>query len=284
MAATYVQIDRSDLEDWLRGLSKESPFNGKMTIKSGTVGVYLLHLSDAVAVRVSSTIGRMDTARGRGKASTKLSLVSLVTGHTLNKKAQGQSRFHRTTNWRTNWSDGVKRFTQVYLKSQGWYEALARIENRDAYRLETLGAIEARPNWESDKILSEFHGKVEKGGILTVKQQGLLDRLLGKPQPEKVDPKAKPLGDPDLEAKLERLRDLWKAANRAGDEWTKGFCKSIADRYKRGMEPSDKQQPILTDKFRRYRVGSRVSPGAPLPGSQRVARRYLRRRVQAAAG
>lgn len=171
MAATYVQISRDELESWLDSL--RLPMRWKR--QENRAGIYLLPLSSVVAIKLSSTVGSRDDALGAGKASMQLSLISTVTGQTLNKKAQGQSHFKRTTNWKTTWADGIKRMRAAYMKAQGFYDAIAVIEDRDQYKQDTLVKIEGIPNWQQNSMLSDFHFSVEKGGILTEKQMGALE-------------------------------------------------------------------------------------------------------------
>ena len=162
MAGTYVQIDRDELESWLNGLPH---LTGKAQRVPGRAGVYVLPLSDFVGVRLSSTIGSSDDAVERGKASMQLALVSLITGQVLNKKAQGQSHFKRTVNWKTTWKEGIDRMREAYTKSQGFYDGVARIHDRNAYKADVLKAIDEIPNWQENGILSDFRVLVDRGGI-----------------------------------------------------------------------------------------------------------------------
>lgn len=197
MASTYTMISRDALEDWLNTI----PLHHKWHIKPGKAGVYLLPLSDTVAVKLSSTIGTSDDAMGRGQASMQLALISLVTGQVLNKKAQGQSHFARTTNWQKNWRTGFDRMKEAYMKAEGFYDALAAIKDRDQYKKDLLEKIESVPTWRNDRLLSDFHDKLLQNGILTGKQQDLLDRTIerspkGEPAPLKNVPMPSSLRDP----------------------------------------------------------------------------------------
>ena len=186
---------------------------------------------------------------GRGMASMKLALVSLVTGQVLNKKAMGQSMFKRTTNWTTTWRKGFDRMKDAYLKAKSFYDVIASITDRGKYRDDLLAKIDAVPNWQDDSLLAEFRVKVDKGGVLTAKQVDLIDRKAkGAAKAPKVDEKY-----------LVKLRTLWKHAKRAGDQWTMDFIESIGKQLKGGRSLSPKQQQIVDDKLRRYRVSSRVA-------------------------
>ena len=146
-------------------------------MKPGKAGIYLIPLSDTVAVKLSSTIGTSDDAMGRGMASMQLALTSLITGQTLNRKAQGQGHFKRTTNWKTTWAKGFELMKDAYMKAQGFYDAIAAIEDRDKYKADILKKIESTPDWKNESILVDFHGKITQDGILTGKQLALLDKI-----------------------------------------------------------------------------------------------------------
>jgi len=172
VASTYAHISREDFEDWLKDL--RGVYNPPFKVKSGTVGVYYLPLSDNVAVSISSTIGSREDAMGRGDASMQLRLVSLVTNRVLNAKAQGQSRFHRTTNWKDTWKKGILRMKDAYVKAAGFYDTIARIEDRERYARDLKAKIELIPNWSTTPIFSDFHKKLSDGGVLTVKQEAVI--------------------------------------------------------------------------------------------------------------
>ena len=243
-AGTFIMISREELEEWLGSLT----LHGKWKRKADRAGVYLLPFADHVGVQLNSTIGPSDDAMGRGMASMKLSLVSLVTGQTLNKKAMGQDHFKRTLNWRQTWKVGVERLRDAYMKSQGFYDALAVIEDREAYRKDLLAKIEKVPNWEGDQLLADFHKRVLEGGILTAKQVALLDRGVSHAQKEtqKVD-----------EAVIQRMRNLYVKARAANDTWLMEFLtNSIVPMLKAGRPLSEKQQQALDRNLDRYKAAS----------------------------
>lgn len=205
--STYVQIDRDDIETWLR----DSHWDWER--KSGTAGIYLLKLSPVVAIHFSSTVGGADTAKGHANASANMKIVSLVTGMTLNKKAKGQSRFHRTTNWRKNWLDGLLRLKAAYTKSQGFYDAIAEIEDRDTYKAEMIARIEAFPEWSKNDFLSSLHDRLARDGVLTSRQKEALERMESqqrKPAAPAPTPAPSESGG-QAEGLLNDLRALWVA-------------------------------------------------------------------------
>lgn len=244
MAGTYTQIDRDELESWLDTLR----LHGKHYRAPNKAGIYLLPFSDTVACKLSSTIGTSDDAMGRGMASMQLTLVSRVTGQTLNKKAQGQSHFKRTLNWKKTWADGVERMRDAYAKSAGFYDALATIEDRDQYKIDVMSAIESIPDWRNNNILADFHGVAEKGGILTMKQVGLLDHTLDRERSRNVP---KSVQDPLLPI----LRALYSKARAANNAWLMEFTKSVADQLNRGRQLSSKQMEVIEKSRAQFKVG-----------------------------
>ena len=254
MAGTYVQIDRDELESWLNGLPH---LTGKAQRVPGRAGVYVLPLSDFVGVRLSSTIGSSDDAVERGKASMQLALVSLITGQVLNKKAQGQSHFKRTVNWKTTWKEGIDRMREAYTKSQGFYDGVARIHDRNAYKADVLKAIDEIPNWQENGILSDFRVLVDRGGILTLTQEELLNRTLDAEErklraPAPVAPAAEP-------AMLNTLRELYVRARKSGDQWLMEFTESVGKQLKGGRPLSPKQQEVIERNMAKFRMASSIA-------------------------
>jgi len=172
-AGTYEQISKEDLETWLNDI--RPLYEGHWRIAPRTVGVYWLPLSKNVAVALSSTIGRREDAMGNGKASMQLALVSMVTGQTLNRKAQDQSHFKRTKNWRDTWKVGIVRMKEAFVKASGFYEAIAVIEDREKYKKDLLTRLEALPNAHTEDILVSFAQRVRDGGVLTEKQIAVIE-------------------------------------------------------------------------------------------------------------
>ena len=236
---TYVQISRDEIENWMDSIRLHS----KWYLQEGRAGIYLLPLSDVVGVKLSSTIGTKDDAMGRGQASMQLSLISLITKQILNKKAQGQSHFNRTLNWRNTWGQGIDRMKDAYMKSQGFYDAIAVIKDREEYKNDLLKKITGYAGWESHDILSDFHKKVLTGGVLTAKQIDLLDNIVAK-KPEPVSN-----GNEEL---LNRLRVLYSQARQDQDTWLMNFVESVGKQIKSGRPLSPKQQDIVDKGFMRY--------------------------------
>jgi hypothetical protein len=248
MASTYVQISRDDLEQWLDTLHLHS----KWHLVPNKAGIYLLPLSDTVGVKLSSTIGSRDDAMGRGQASMQLALISLITGQVLNKKAQGQNHFARTTNWKLNWKVGIERMRETYLKSQGFYDALAEIEDREQYKIDILKRIESNPEWRNNQILADFHDRALKGGVLTGKQIELMERLTPlKPTPAPVSVQVEPQRDEEL---YQRSRKLFQEATRSHDTWLEGFLRSVGPKLRDGIALSPRQLEVLDQNLGKYKV------------------------------
>jgi hypothetical protein len=229
MAGTYAQISREDLEDWLESL----PLHHKWERAKNRAGVYLLPVSENVGVKLLSTIGSSDDAMGRGEASMHLSLVSLTTGQVLNKKAQGQSHFARTTNWKKNWRTGFDRVVDAYQRARGFYDALALIDDREQYKHDMLHRIEAIQNWQASHILMDFHGRLMQGGILTTPQVEVIVRA-EKATPKQSTPPPQEF-TPEQKKFLARMDSLEDAAKRSNDRWLIEFLASIRKRIQQGQ-------------------------------------------------
>ena len=104
----YVNISRDDLERWL-----DSNY-GSWSRVGNQAGVYLIELSDRVAVKLSSTQKSSGGSVSKGNASMNLSLVSLVDSTLLNRKARDRKYFQRTKNWKVTWKKGVDHWISIY--------------------------------------------------------------------------------------------------------------------------------------------------------------------------
>lgn len=251
--ATYVPISRAELEEWLDTLTLHT----KWYLEPGRSGIYILPLSDNVAVKLSSTIGSQGEGLAVGQASMQLYLISTITKQVINKKAQGQGHFNRTTNWRITWKSGIERFRDAYMKSQGFYDALATIKDRAAYQKDILQRIEAFPGWANHDVLSDFHATAQRGGILTMKQMGFLDKILsGASKTPAPAPSPTPNTPQVDESLLNRVRALYVAAKQRNDNWLMQFAESIGHQIKGGRPLSPRQQEALNRGFTNYRVGN----------------------------
>lgn len=252
-AATYVQISREELEDWLKTTGL------RWRREEHRAGIYLADMSPTVAIKLSSTIGSRDDAMGRGQASMQLALISTVTGFTINKKAQGQTHFKRTTNWKTTWKDGIDRMDAAYKKSKGFYDALAAIKDRDLYKADILAKIESIADWQRNSMLADFHGNIERGGILTEKQ---LDALMAAAarKPQTPPPPPPPPEDPKIdEVLIARVRNLWRVAKQREDKWLLEFAESIGKRLKSGQPLSQRQLEVLEQNLSKNRLAARAA-------------------------
>ena len=184
--STYVNVSRADLEDWLDNLVRSNPSYMGWSAVSGTSGVYLIHLSQFVSVKVSSTLTSRDSAKGKGQASTKLSLVSrLFPRMVLNKKSNKQKSFYRTTNWRTTWAAGIDYLVNnSYRDKSDFYDNIARIEDRSAYQADKIKAIESINGWASKPYLVKYHQSLTSGFILWPNQEKVIEDILAKQSPQ----------------------------------------------------------------------------------------------------
>lgn len=256
-AATYVQISREELEAWLDSIG----YRGKWKRDPKYAGVYLIELSPTVGVKLSSTIGSKDDAMGVGQASMQLALVSLVTGRVLNKKAQGQSHFKRTTGWAKTWAGGIDTMKKAYLASADFYDAISVIADREKYQRDLIDRISAIPGWNTDSELAGYYRKVEKGGVLMPRELAVVEEAMKRPaktvDPQKIAPVGVGSRDELQERRMAALRELWVRARRIGDDWTMNFAEDIAKKWvAQGRGLSGPQLRIVTEKLDKYRVDS----------------------------
>ena len=115
----YQPITRTELESWL----DRSPFQWSRS--GNTAGIYHIHLSDEVAIKMSSTIGSRDDVMGRGRASMSMMLVSRINGRCLNAKAKDRKHFKRTSGWERTWADGLLHREGVFLRCPHFYNKIA---------------------------------------------------------------------------------------------------------------------------------------------------------------
>ena len=212
MAATFTEIARDELESWLSGL--KYPWNRA----AGTEGIYLLHLSDNVAVKLSTTLGGAGKVMQVGQASMQLALVSRITGQVINKKAQNQSHFARTIGWKKNWAVGVERMEDAYRPAAGFYEVIAAIPDRDKYQKENLARIEAIPWWSNDARLSQFHDKLQQRGVLMPRDLEIIE-----------DEAAR------IKQLLQDLREVYKLAHARQDAVDLNFIVTVGKKIKGGQ-------------------------------------------------
>jgi hypothetical protein len=163
MAATYVNISRDEFESWL----DETWGRGNWNIREGSVGVYRLRLGPRVSIEVSSSIGSRDENLSRGRAAIHTKLVSRRYGRAVNKKAAGQSRVNRTTNWRKSLEKVIRNFVREYVDRRYFYEAIA---DQDRYKQEVIGMIEQNVGWQDNAFFKSIHDQVSGGRVLTEKQ------------------------------------------------------------------------------------------------------------------
>ena len=216
--SAFADISREMLENWLNTIPELAE---KWHLKSGFQGVYLLPLSRTVAIKLSSTVGSTNQVVGVGKGSMQLALVSRITGQTINKKAQGQSYFARTTNWEKTWKEGIERMRDAYLHAQGFYDALAAITDRAKYKADLLAKIQGIVDWQNDTRLSDWYRRVFSDGILTDSQVGYIEEKANQPKAQGMTP--------ENEKILAVLKELWKKGKILDDTYLMDFAKNVAE-------------------------------------------------------
>lgn len=236
MATTYVQLTREEFEAWLGTLGH------RWHLKPGKVGIYVVELSERVAIEVASSMTGRDDVVDRAQASMGVKLVSRITGFTLNKKAQEQSHVKRTINWRDNLRKVYDRMIDAYRRSESFYEALAEIEDRDKYKSSTLAKIEGIPNWQSNNFLSDLHKRVSGDGILTIKQLEALDRAADRTPATQ-----------DLSDRLPWLRGLYAVSRAQNDSAVMSLAMATAVKIKNHEPITDAEDRQLRQASNQYR-------------------------------
>ena len=260
-AGTYVPITKDDLEGWLDTIG----YRGKWNVHPGTAGVYIIHLSDQVGIKLGSTIGSREDAMGRGLASMQLALVSRVTGRVLNKKAQGQSHFKRTLGWKTNWQGGLEVMRKTYLGAQDFYDTIAVIADQEKYKRDLIERIEKIPNWSNLNQVVRLHSKVSTGGVLLPRDRDILADAERAAEDAAKKPAAPPPGPVKTTGpKIDAVRNLFRAVRDANDVWTMEFAKSIGTSLNAGRSLSAPQIKILKEKLDRYGIKSDTASASAL--------------------
>ncbi len=255
-AATYVEITRPDLEAWLESIGR--PWS-RDPVKTS---IYYVKIGPNVAVKVSSTLASSDKGVGVGEGSMHLSLVSTLNGKTINKKAEGQKGFHRTTNWRDNWRKGVDRMIAEYEDKRAFYDQIADAD--PAKNARAMEMIESIPGWRNDQVLSFIHNRAKRGDDLGQKSFDEIERALARigrgsaserplaavppreelPQtrqtPGTVRAVAADAYDP-RDGRPVALRHAYKIALENGDEDGKSLSKTLAVQIANGTPTSDEQ-------------------------------------------
>jgi len=273
---TYVQLTRDEFEEWL---TRDLGFStSEWKIKPGRGGVYQLFLSPTVAIEINSTTGAQDAVMGRANASMSMWLASRMNGKVLNRKAMERSHFKRTKNWRKTWKEGVDNMKSAYTKAKDFYDRIAAIEDLDQYKRDTLDLIERDPSWQSNDFLKDMHDKVQKGSVLSERQQAALERTSrpqARPAPVVETPAAPaPVQQGGEDPRLPALRELWARARAARDQWTMDFAQSLGEQLKAGRRLSTRQVEIADEKARMYGVRVASRRASRRTAAQRVALRY----------
>lgn len=243
--STYVQITREDLEKWLEGL----PW--KWSRVAGKAGIYHIHLSDHVAVKLSSTIGASDNAMGYADASMNLELVARSSGKILNRKARDRSHFKRTKNWQKTWFEGIQHWAEVYRPAAAFYDKIAQIDDRETYAKSFIEKIEAIPNWQTNEMLVGFRNKLLKGDVLSDKQEIEIEKAM-----KAKAPAPKRTFTPEQEKFLARLETLRQKADEANDTWLIGFLNNITRNIENNRPLTDPQKEALKKNLVKYKAGS----------------------------
>ena len=209
----YVDITKKEFEAFLRGEIRK-PFS----LKQGTKGVYIIHISDNVGLAISSTVGAVQSKR-KGQASIKLNFVSLhkdkyhrtIYGYEkIMKRVVRKKYLQRSTNWRVTLEDAIQKCLSFYSNNESFLERIAQPEEEQVSQpsapvlsakiKEQMEQIENIKGWESKDFLVSLHQRLLGGRELTEKQELALKRWM--PPKYMVD--------------IQSLRELYRTLNMAG--------------------------------------------------------------------
>ena len=222
----YVDITRHELEDWL-------DYNfGSWSRVRGKAGVYLIHLSDRVAVKLSSTQKGTGGSVSKGNASMNLSLVSLVDGSLLNRKARDRKYFQRTVNWKKTWKKGVDHWIKTYEGKEDFYEKIA---DRKSYKTKWLDLIDSLPNGGSDREIIKSRDALEGGSVLWDNQERYILEAV-------TADLTRPAPRPELALNVDKLRDLYRKARSEGNREDMEIIRSLGLKARDGFAPSQQEQ------------------------------------------
>ena len=234
----YVNITRHELEEWL-----DSNF-GSWSRVVGKAGVYLIELSDRVAVKLSSTQKDSGGAVSKGNASMNLSLVSRVDSTLLNRKARDRKYFQRTTNWKKTWKKGVDHWISIYEDKDEFYEKIA---DRQGYKTKWLGMIDSLPNGGSDREIIKSRDTLEGGGVLWANQERYILEAV-KASRTRSTP------TPSNTLDVAKLRDLYRKARSEGNRDDMETIKDLGLKARDGIAPSSKEQRTYNALCLQYRI------------------------------
>lgn len=234
----YVNITRSDLEGWLA-----SSF-GSWSRVAGRAGVYLIHLSDRVAVKLSSTQKDTGGSVSKGNASMNLSLVSRVDGTLLNRKARDRKYFQRTVNWKKTWKKGVDHWISIYEEKDEFYEKIA---DRNGYKTKWIGMIDSLPNGGSDREIIKSRDTLEGGSVLWDNQERyILEAVKAS--------RTRSTSTPSNALDVAKLRDLYRKARSEGNRDDMETIKDLGLKARDGVAPSRQEQQTYNALRLRYRI------------------------------
>lgn len=235
----YVNITRQELEAWM-----DSNY-GSWGRVAGKAGVYLIHLSDRVAVKLSSTQKDTGGSVSKGNASMNLSLVSRVDGTLLNRKARDRKYFQRTKNWKVTWKKGVDHWISIYEDKDEFYEKIA---DRKGYKSKWIGMIDSLPNGGSDREIIRSRDTLEGGGVLWANQERYILESVKANRTQQAPTQSRASLD------VEKLRDLYRKARSEGNRDDMDTIKDLGLKARDGIAPSAQEQRIYNALRLQYRI------------------------------
>ena len=233
----YVNITKEMLEDWLN-----THFGSRWSLKDGTSGVYYVHLSDRVAVKISTGITAYGKSKRKDKGSMKLSLASRIDGSRLRGRKKDQQKLYmRTTNWARTWLKGVQDWESIYSANPSFFEKSA---DRVGYQTKWLGMIDAIPYSGSSEFLIDLREQLlgkkmnadvakklrQRGlvpvGILSDAQENAIQRMYDRSRPRERSPQYSEPHDINI------VRAQWLWGNFHNNEEVKAKARDLGEKIK----------------------------------------------------
>lgn len=233
----YVNITKEMFEDWL-----DTNFGSRWSLKDGTSGVYYVHLSDRVAVKIATGITAYGKSKRKDKGSMKLSLASRIDGSRLRGRREGQQKLYmRTTNWAKTWLKGVQHWEGIYSANPSYFDKIA---DRIGYQTKWLGMIDAIPYSGSSEFLIDLREQLlggkqdaervkklrEKGlvvvGILSDAQENAIQRMYDRSRPREPSPQYSEPHDINI------VRAQWMWGNYHNNEEVKAKARELGEKIK----------------------------------------------------
>jgi hypothetical protein len=173
-----------------------------------------------------------------------LSLISLVDGTLLNRKARDRKYFQRTKNWKVTWKKGVDHWISIYEDKDEFYEKIA---DRKGYKTKWIGMINSLPSGGSDREIIKSRETLEGGSVLWANQERYILEAI-KASRTRSTP------TPSNTLDVAKLRDLYRKARSEGNRDDMKTIKDLGLKARDGITPSSQEQQTYNSLRLRYRM------------------------------